>query len=139
MAKLLWNHFLFKGFTLSSLGVEFTMNSLSNRELIINSVSVQKFTTYYANTQWIHYFANILWIYYLFGELTSISEINHQFTIDSANLLWIRFVYCDYTLDSLLIHLVFQEFTINLLVVLRFTLNLPSSRINYDFTLFIAD
>ena len=80
----------------------------------------------------------------MFPEFTinsvDFSRIYFEFTIECANSLWNSLVFWLYTLNSLLNHLILHEFAMNLLVVWRFTMNLPSfSRINYEYTLFFAN
>ena len=141
---------------MNSLGVtrinfEFTI-------YFVNSVWIKyllrEFTTYSLSLSWYHqdltwFFTNSLWIHFRLREFAifvakmpwiySVSRLYYEFIVCFAYSLWIRYRLREFTMNSLLIHLVFQEFAINLLVVLGFTLNFPSSRINYEFTLFIAD
>ena len=104
----------------------------------MNSLSISPI--YYAFTI---YFENLVRIYLMFPEFTidsvDFSRIYFEFTIECANSLWNSLVFRLYTLNSLLNHLILHEFAMNLLVVWRFTMNLPSfSRINYEYTLFFA-
>ena len=91
-----------------------------------------------ANSKWIHYlfrefninFATQLWFHFLF----------HEFAIFFAKMQWIHYLFREFTNF-------FGEFTMNLLGVLRFTMDFREitikslffSRIYYVFIVFIAN
>ena len=99
----LWIHYLFHEFTYNSLWIQFAMNSLSIsriRESTFNSIPSSR----------IHF------------SLFIFSRIHFQFTVFSRIQQW----FIIFLVKSLMIDLLFREFTMNFL---------SSSRIHFEFTI----
>ena len=126
-----WIHYLLREYTLVSL---FSANWLwinyTFREFAMNSLSIWRihyeFTWSFAKLPWIHYLfrentMNSLSVWLLHYEFTMFSRLNYELTLCSRNSLSFTLIYNEFTIyfaNSLWIHCLFLEFTMNPLSIL---------------------
>ena len=101
IAEFLWIHLLFWKFTVFSLSV----TRIHYYSLSITRIHYG-FITFLQNSLWIHdrlhkFILNSLWIHFLFANSLWIYNNSREFTMSSANLLLIQYLFRKHTINSL--------------------------------------